>query len=174
MGLKSTCHLCGSVYEAVEMATPILFGEHHVMGSKLGYYLPTTGFVCQACVDANGIDIEAMVKDYNKKQLDEQRADEEHVQARYTELFDDGKFDWRDWDSSASGLGNRSRLNVGATVMVRHLSGNLKVEGIILPPVGIDGKHQMVQSWPKSGVTEMVVVMLDGKRFVRGNRVHKF
>ena len=174
MGLKSTCHLCESVYEAVEMATPFFFGDHPVMRSEFGYFLPTTGFVCHACVDSTGIDIERTVRDYHKKQLDEQRADEEHVQSYYKTLLDEGKFDWRDWESSANRTGDRSKLNVGSEVMVRNGGGSFKVEGIILPPVVNYGKHQMVQSWFKSGITEHVVLMLEGGRFVRGNRAHIF
>ena len=174
MGLKSTCHLCDSVYEAVEMATPVFFGEHPVMRSEFGYFLPTTGFVCQSCVDSNGIDIERTVRDYHRKPLDEQRSDEEHVQAYYKTLLDEGLLDWQDWESSSNGLGDRSKLTVGAEVMVRYGGGNFKVEGIILPPSVNYTKNKIVQSWFKSGITKHVVLLLEGGRFVRGNRAHIF
>ena len=173
MGLKSTCRLCGSVHEAIEMATPVFIGDNPVMRSEFGYFLPD-GFVCHSCVAANDIDIEQTVRGHHERQRKEQQSDAEHVQSQYKKVFDHEGFDWGDWESTANGARDRSRLTVGSEVMLRHSSAVLKVEGIILPPVVNYGKSKMVQSWSKVGITEHVVLMLEGGRFVRGNTASSF
>ena len=86
----------------------------------------------------------------------------------------EGQFDWRNWESSSKGFRNRSRRTVDSAVMVRHSSGSFKVEGIILAPDVNYGKCEMVQSWSEVGITEHVVLMLEGGRSVRGNRASIF
>ena len=75
MGLKSTCRLCRSVHEAVEIATPMFIGGHAVMRAEIGYFLPG-GFVCRSCVDSNNIDVERTVRDYHEKPRTGQESDE--------------------------------------------------------------------------------------------------
>ena len=75
MRLKSTCRLCGSVHEALEIATPKFIGGHVVMRAAIGCFLPS-GFVCQSCIVSNNIDVERAVRDYHEKPLNGRESDE--------------------------------------------------------------------------------------------------